>query len=54
MTENRTRRYAAALAVVIVLTAHHDAERILNERFAHGEIDEQEFTAKRTALRSKE
>lgn len=33
---------------------HHDAERILNERFARGEIDEQEFTARRTALRGKE
>ncbi|MCB5282234.1 MULTISPECIES: SHOCT domain-containing protein [unclassified Arthrobacter] len=30
---------------------HHDAERLLNERFARGEIDEQEFTARRTALR---
>jgi len=33
---------------------HNEAERILNERFARGEIDEQEFTARRTALRSKE
>jgi putative membrane protein len=33
---------------------YHDAERILNERFARGEIDEQEFTAKRTALRRQE
>ena len=32
----------------------HDAERILNERFARGEIDEQEFTARRTALRRQE
>ncbi|WP_394252948.1 SHOCT domain-containing protein [Arthrobacter pityocampae] len=30
---------------------HHDAERILDERFARGEIDEQEFTARRTTLR---
>ena len=30
---------------------HHDAERILHERFARGEIDEQEFTARRAALR---
>lgn len=30
---------------------HHDAERILTERFARGEIDEQEFTTRRTALR---
>lgn len=28
-----------------------DAERILNERFARGEIDETELTARRTALR---
>ncbi|RAX48132.1 SHOCT domain-containing protein [Arthrobacter sp. AQ5-05] len=28
-----------------------DAERILNERFARGEIDETEFTARRAALR---
>jgi putative membrane protein len=33
---------------------HHDAERILNERFARGEIDEQEFTAKRAVLRRQE
>ena len=33
---------------------HQDAERILNERFARGEIDEQEFTARRTALRRQE
>ncbi|WP_394771287.1 SHOCT domain-containing protein [Lacisediminihabitans sp.] len=33
---------------------HEDAERILNERFARGEIDEQEFTARRAALRRKE
>ncbi len=33
---------------------HLDAERILNERFARGEIDEQEFTARRTALRRQE
>ena len=31
-----------------------EAERILNERFARGEIDETEFTARRTALRRKE
>jgi len=34
--------------------AHDEAERILNERFARGEIDEQEFTAKRSALRRRE
>jgi putative membrane protein len=35
-------------------TPHDEAERILNERFARGEIDETEFTARRTALRRKE
>jgi putative membrane protein len=30
---------------------HHDAERILGERFARGEIDESEFTSRRDALR---
>ncbi|MDN3935838.1 MULTISPECIES: SHOCT domain-containing protein [unclassified Arthrobacter] len=34
--------------------AHDDAERILNERFARGEIDEQELTARRAALRRRE
>lgn len=34
--------------------SHHDAERILNERFARGEIDEDEYTARRTALRRTE
>ena len=32
--------------------AHHEAEKVLNERFARGEIDEDEFTARRAALRS--
>ena len=31
--------------------AHHEAEKVLGERFARGEIDEAEFTARRTALR---
>ena len=31
--------------------SHHEAERILNERFARGEIDETEYLARRTALR---
>ncbi|BDB60713.1 MAG: SHOCT domain-containing protein [Rhodococcus sp. (in: high G+C Gram-positive bacteria)] len=31
--------------------AHHDAERILAERFARGEIDEDEFLARRATLR---
>ena len=30
---------------------HHEAERILNERFARGEIDEAEFTRRRDTLR---
>jgi putative membrane protein len=33
---------------------HEDAERILSERFARGEIDEEEFTARRAALRRPE
>lgn len=32
---------------------HDDAERILNERFARGEIDETELAARRAALRRK-
>ncbi|TJY70529.1 SHOCT domain-containing protein [Arthrobacter sp. CAU 1506] len=31
-----------------------DAERILNERFARGEIDEQELNASRAALRRRQ
>lgn len=34
--------------------SHDEAERILNERFARGEIDETEFTARRAALRRKQ
>jgi putative membrane protein len=33
---------------------HHDAERILNERLARGEIDEVDFAARRAALRRPE
>jgi putative membrane protein len=33
---------------------HDEAERILNERFARGEIDETELTARRAALRQKQ
>lgn len=33
---------------------HQDGERILNDRFARGEIDEHEFMARRTALRRQE
>ncbi len=32
---------------------HDEAERILNERFARGEIDESELAARRAALRRK-
>ena len=31
--------------------SHDTAERILHERFARGEIDEQEYAARHTALR---
>ncbi|MDJ0333957.1 SHOCT domain-containing protein [Salinibacterium sp. G-O1] len=34
--------------------SHHDAERILHERFARGEIDETEYLARRAALRRPE
>lgn len=30
--------------------SHHKAERILNERFARGEIDETEYSARHDAL----
>ena len=58
--------WGTAAAVVIALlrrpSFHHDAaaprrgthdnaERILGERFARGEIDEEEFTRRRDALR---
>ncbi|PYI69820.1 hypothetical protein CVV68_01570 [Arthrobacter livingstonensis] len=33
---------------------HDEAERIINERFARGEIDETELAARRAALRRKE
>lgn len=33
---------------------HYDAERILHERFARGEIDETEYIARRSALRHPE
>ncbi len=33
------------------LPSHESAERILHERFARGEIDETEYTARHTALR---
>ncbi len=57
---------AALVALVLVLVngsgprtgpsveaaPHETAERILNERFARGEIDEEEFVRRRDTLRS--
>ena len=34
--------------------AHHDAERILAERFARGDIDVEDYTQRRAALRRAE
>ena len=34
--------------------SHHEAERILHERFARGEIDETEYNARHAALRRPE
>lgn len=34
--------------------AHHDAERLLADRFARGEIDEEEYLKRRAALRRTE
>jgi putative membrane protein len=34
--------------------SHHEAERILHERFARGEVDETEYLARRSALRRPE
>jgi putative membrane protein len=34
--------------------SHHEAERIVHERFARGEIDETEYIARRAALRRPE
>ena len=46
---------AALLALLAVLgrptgARQETAQRILDERFAHGEIDEQEYRARRNAL----
>ena len=56
--------WAAVAAVIIALfrrtgptrdqsaePPHRDAERILSERFARGDIDEEEFVRRRDALR---
>jgi len=48
------RHTPANEATTALRPAHQDAERILNERFARGEIDEAEYTARRTALRRPE
>lgn len=45
------RRPATAHGVEPLKPPHHEAERILNDRFAHGDIDEAEFKARRAALR---
>ncbi|MEO6881074.1 MAG: SHOCT domain-containing protein [Mycobacteriaceae bacterium] len=53
--------WAGVVTVVVVLLRHSsrntdhppkdEAERILHARFARGEIDEQEYTARRAVLR---
>lgn len=45
------RRPVTAHGSAWLRPAHHDAEKVLSERFARGEIDEDEFTARRAALR---
>ncbi len=48
------RRPHSNQATIDVRPPHHEAERILNERFARGEIDDTEYLARRTALRRPE
>lgn len=48
------RRSRSDQATTGVHPSHHEAERILNERFARGEIDETEYLARRAALRRPE
>jgi putative membrane protein len=48
------RRSHSDQGTTVVRPSHHDAERILNERFARGEIDETEYLARRAALRRPE
>ncbi len=53
--------WGGLVAIVILLVrgshssngtnSHHDAERILDERFARGEIDGDDYVARRAALR---
>lgn len=45
------RRPQAGHLGAAVVPLHHGAEQVLNERFARGEVDEKEFTARREALR---
>ncbi len=48
------RRSRSDEGTIGVRPSHHEAERILNERFARGEIDETEYLARRGALRRPE
>lgn len=45
------RRSAPGQGTEPLRPTHHHAEQLLSERFARGEIDENEFTARRAALR---
>ena len=48
------RRSRSGQTMMGLRPSHHEAERILNERFARGEIDETEYLARRSALRRPE
>jgi len=48
------RRPHSGEGATVVRPSHHEAELILHERFARGEIDETEYLARRTALRRPE
>lgn len=48
------RRPHSDQGTTAVRPAHHEAERILHERFARGEIDETEYLARHAALRRPE
>ena len=45
------RRGHTGSGTILPHPGHHEAERILSERFARGEIDEAEYIARRDALR---
>lgn len=45
------RRHSDAGSVASPHSSHSDGERILDERFARGEIDTDEYTARRDVLR---